>query len=54
MANVGDIAHVAHLIPQMGQVSEEDVESDGGAGVAEMCVAVDRRTADIHSDPAFV
>ena len=33
MAYIGDVAHVAHLVAQPGEVAEKDVEGDGGAGV---------------------
>ena len=54
VAHGWDVADVAHLISEMTEVAEEDVESYGGAGVPEMGVAIYRRSADIHSDTAFV
>ena len=54
VAHVGDVAHVAHLVAQMLQVAEDDVEGDGGAGVAQVGVAVDRRAADVHAHMALV
>ncbi len=54
MAHVGDVADVAHFVAQMAQIAEEYVKGDCRAGVAEMAVAVDCRTADIHADFAFM
>ena len=51
MAHVGDIADVAHLVAEMAQIAEEDVESDGGTGVSQMAVAVHRRAAHVHAYP---
>ena len=52
MSDVGDVAHVAHLVSEPGEVSEQDVERDGGAGMAEVGVAVDGGPADVHADVA--
>ncbi len=49
MAHVGDIAHVAHLITQVLEVTEEHVKGDGRPGMPQMWVAINRRTADIHA-----
>ena len=49
MAHVGNVAHVAHLIAQMAEVTEQHIERNGGTGVAQMGVAVDGGTADIHA-----
>ena len=49
VAHVGDVAHVAHLVAKMTQITENDVESDGGTGVAQMWVAVYCRSAHIHA-----
>ena len=54
VADVGDVAHVAHLVAEVLQIAEEDVESDGGAGMTQMAVAIDGRTTDIHAHTAFV
>ena len=49
MSHVGNVPDVAHLVAQMLQVAEENVEGDGRAGVSEMRIAVDGGTADVHS-----
>ena len=49
MAHVGDVAHIAHFVAQMLQVSEEDIKRDGGAGVAQMGVAIYGGAAHIHA-----
>ena len=48
VSDIGDVAHIAHLVAQMLQIAEYEVESDGGARVAQMSVAVNRGAADIH------
>ncbi len=50
MAYIGDVAHVAHLHALMLEVAEEDVEGDGRSGMTQMGIAVDSRTADIHTN----
>ena len=52
MAHVGDVAHVAHLVARSLEVTEQQVERHGGPGVAQMRIAVDRGTADIHAHAA--
>ena len=49
VTHIGDVAHIAHLIAQMHQVAVQHIESDGGPGVAQMTVAIDGGTADIHA-----
>jgi len=49
VAHVGDVADVAHLVAEVGEVAEEDVEGDGRPGVAEVRIAVDGGSADIHA-----
>ncbi len=46
---VGDVAHISDLVPQVFQVTEQDVESHGRAGVTQVGVAVYGRAADIHA-----
>ena len=52
MPHVGDVAHVAHLVARGLEVAEQQIERHGRAGVAQVGIAVDRRTADIHARPA--
>ena len=54
VAHVGDIADVAHLIALMLEIAEEEVEGDGGTGVAQMGIAIDGGAADVHADAAFM
>ncbi len=49
VSHVGYVAHISDLVPQVLQVTEQDVESHGRAGVAQMGVAVYCRAADIHA-----
>ena len=49
MTYIGDIAHVPYLITKMAQVAEEHIEGDSGAGMAQMGVAIDGRSADVHA-----
>ena len=49
VSHVGDVAHIAHLVADVLQVAEEHVEGDGGARVAQMRVAIDGGSADIHA-----
>ena len=50
MAHIRDVAHVAHLVTQRLEVTEQQVERHGRTGVTQMRIAVDRRSADIHPD----
>ena len=49
VSHIGDVAHIAHLVADVLQVAEEHVEGDGGARVAQMRVAIDGGSADIHA-----
>ena len=49
MAYIGNVSHVAHLVAQMLQVAEENIEGDGWTCVSQMCIAINGRTADIHA-----
>ena len=49
MPHISDVAHIAHLVAQMLQVAEKQVESDGRTGMSQMGVAIDRRSAYIHA-----
>ena len=48
MSDVGYVTDIAHLIAQMGQVAEEDVEGYGRTRVAQMRIAIDGRATHIH------
>ena len=49
MAHVGDVAHIAHLVADMGKVAEHQVEGHGRTGVSEMGFTIDGRAADIET-----
>ena len=49
VSHVGNVAHVAHLIAQMFQIAEHEVESHGGACVSEVRVAIHRGSANVHA-----
>ena len=54
MAHVGDVAHVAHLVPEVAQQLLQHVVGYARAGVAQMGVAVHRRAAHVHSHATLV
>ena len=41
MSYIRDIPHIAHLVTQMLQVTEEDVEGDGRTGMSQMGITID-------------
>ena len=49
MAYIGDVAHIAHFISQMIQITEQDIERNGRTSVSQVCVAINGRAAHIHS-----
>ena len=49
VAYVGNVTHVSHFITQPGEITEEYVERDGRTGMSQMCIAIYRRSADIHA-----
>ncbi len=49
VAYIGDIAHIAHLVAKVGEISVNDIECDGRTGMSEMAVAINCRPADIHA-----
>ena len=49
MSHVGDVADVTYFVAYVRQVAVEYVECYGRAGVAEMAVAVDGGSADVHA-----
>ncbi len=49
VSDVGDVAHIAYLVSQVAQIAQYDVKSYGGAGVTQVCIAVHRRTTDVHT-----
>ena len=49
VAHIGDVTHIAHLVAQRLEIAEHKVEGYGGAGMTQVWVAIDGRTADIHA-----
>ena len=49
VAHVSDVTNIAHFVAEVFQISEDQVKSDGRTGMAEMGVAVDGGSADIHA-----
>ena len=49
MAYIGDVADVAHLIAEMLEVAEKDIEGDSRTGMPQMGVAIDGGAADVHA-----
>jgi hypothetical protein len=49
MPYIGYIPYIAHIVAQVHQVPVQHVEGHRRAGMAEMSLAVDGGTADIHS-----
>ncbi len=49
MADIGYVADIAHLVAQMVKIAEKDIECDGRTCVSEMSVAINGRSAHIHS-----
>ena len=54
VAHIGDVAHVAHLIPEVFQIAEYEIEGDGGTGGSQMGVTINRWATNIHSDVAGI
>ena len=48
MAHIGDVTHIAHLVAQVAQQFAEHIEGYSRAGVSQMGITVNCRTADIH------
>ena len=49
MAHIGDVAHVAHLVADMGEIAEHHIEGHGRTRVSQMRLAIYRRPADIET-----
>ncbi len=48
MTDIGYVAYIADLISEMSEITEQNVERDCRAGMSEMGIAVDCRSAYIH------
>ena len=49
MPHIGDVAHIAHLVAEMAQIAEEDIERYGRTRMSEMAVAINGGAAHIHA-----
>ena len=54
VANIGDVADVAHAIAEVQQGAVDDIKADEGAAVPDVRRGVDGGTADVHADEAGV
>ena len=48
--DVGDVAHIGHVITRVAQPALHDVENNHHPGVPEVAVVIDRHAADVHAD----
>ena len=49
MPHIGDVPHVAHLVTEIFEIAENDIESNRRTGMTQMRVTIYGRPADIHS-----
>ncbi len=49
MAHICDVADITHLVSEMTQIAEKDVEGYRRARMAQMGVAIDGRPAHVHA-----
>ena len=49
VSHIGDVAHIAHLVAKVLEVTEHEVKGDGGTGMAQMSIAINGGTAHIHA-----
>ena len=49
VAYIGDVAHIANFVAAVFEVTVDDVEGEGRAGVAQVGIAIDGGTTDVHS-----
>ena len=54
VTDIGNVAHITHLVSEESEVTEKEVECNGGTCVPEMGIAIDRRSANIHTYMPFV
>ena len=46
---VGDVAHIAHLVTDVLQETEDDIECDSWTCVSKVSVTIYCRSADVHA-----
>ena len=49
VTHISDVAHIANLVTQVLQITEQQVKGDGRTGMTQMGVAIDGGTTDIHA-----
>ncbi len=49
VSHIGDVADITHLVSEMTQIAEKDVEGYRRARMAQMGVAIDGRPAHVHA-----
>ena len=54
MSYVGDVADISYLIAEMAEEFDEHVICHAGSGMAEVCVSIYSRTADIKAYMSFI
>jgi hypothetical protein len=54
MSDVCDVTDIAYLVAEMLEEFYKNVIRHTGAGMAEMCIAIDGRTADIKTHMTLV
>ena len=47
--SIGNITHIAHRVTQVLEISKHQIKGNKGAAIAEMHIAVDSRTTNIHT-----
>jgi hypothetical protein len=53
MSHICDVAYVAHLVADVLEVAEQQVEGNSGSGVTQVSIAIDGWAADIHAHAPF-
>ena len=49
MAYIGDVPHIAHLVTQMLEIAEKNIERDCRTGMSQMRVAIYGRSTHVHT-----
>ena len=54
MADIGDIANVAHFVAKLFQITKQYIEGNRRTGMSQMRIAVNGRAANIKPHATFV
>jgi len=54
MSHICDITNITHLVAQMSEQFEQQIEGYSRTGMSEMSLTINGRTADIHAHTAWV